>query len=68
MNSAEHAEIIRSTAFNYFGVGLGVTAGGDRYWTALFLRGPDRTAPWAKMLAPTRRLLHHARVGAEAAG
>jgi uncharacterized protein YkwD len=53
MSSTEHAAIIRSTEYNYVGVGLGVTAAGDRFWTAIFLRGPDRTAPWAKMLAPT---------------
>jgi hypothetical protein len=52
LSSPEHAAIIRSTAYNYLGVALGETAGGDRYWTAIFLRGPDRTAPWAKMLAP----------------
>ena len=52
LDSPEHAAILGSTTYNYFGVGLGVTAGGDRYWTAIFLRGPDRTAPWAKMLAP----------------
>ncbi len=53
MNSAEHAAIIRSTAYNYLGVGLSLTARGNRYWTAIFIRGPDRTAPWAKMVAPT---------------
>jgi uncharacterized protein YkwD len=53
LSSPEHAAIIRSTTYNYLGVGLGLTAHGDRYWTAIFLRGPDRTAPWAKMLAPT---------------
>ena len=53
MNSEEHAAIIRSTAYNYLGVGLSLTARGTRYWTAIFLRGPDRTAPWAKMLVPT---------------
>ena len=52
--SAEHAAIIRSTDYNYVGVALAVTAAGDRYWTAIYLRGPDRTAPWAKMLAPGR--------------
>ena len=53
MNSAEHAAIIRSTAYNYVGVGLSVSARGNRYLTAIFIRGPDRTAPWAKMVAPT---------------
>lgn len=52
LNSPEHAAIIRSTDYNYLGVGLAVTARGDRYWTVIFLRGPDRTRPWAKMLAP----------------
>lgn len=49
LGSPEHAAIIRSTSYNYVGVGLGTTASGGRYWTAVFLRGPDRTAPWAKM-------------------
>jgi uncharacterized protein YkwD len=50
--SAEHAAIIRSADYNYLGVALAATSGGDRYWTAIFLRGPDRTAPWAEMLPP----------------
>jgi len=54
MTSPEHTAIIRSTAYNYFGLGLGITATGDRYWTAIFLRGPDRTPPWAQMSAPAR--------------
>ncbi len=53
MGSPEHAAIIRSTSYNYFGLGLARTAAGDTYWTAIFLRGPDHTAPWARMLAPT---------------
>jgi hypothetical protein len=54
MTSPEHTAIIRSTAYNYFGLGLGITATGDRYWTAIFLRGPDLTPPWATMSAPAR--------------
>lgn len=53
MDSPEHTAIIRSTDYNYFGLGLGTSAAGDRYWTALFLRGPDHTAPWATMSVPT---------------
>ena len=52
LGSSEHVAIIRSSDYNYFGIGLGMTASGDRYWTAIFLRGPDRTPPWAKMLRP----------------
>ena len=52
LGSAEHVAIIRSPDYNYFGIGLGLSASGDRYWTAIFLRGPDRTPPWARMLRP----------------
>jgi uncharacterized protein YkwD len=53
MNSPEHAAIILSRTYNYFGLGLAMSSTGDRYWTALFLRGPDVTPPWARMNAPT---------------
>jgi uncharacterized protein YkwD len=52
MGSPEHTAIINSTAYNYFGLGLAISPSGDRYWTAIFLRGPDLTPPWAKMGAP----------------
>jgi uncharacterized protein YkwD len=52
MSSPEHTAIIRSTTYNYFGLGLGISPTGGRYWTAIFLRGPDLTPPWAKMSAP----------------
>jgi len=57
MGSPEHTAIIRSTDYNYFGLGLGMTATGDRYWTAIFIRGPDRTPPWARMGAPAKGTL-----------
>jgi hypothetical protein len=35
------------------GVGVALQAStGKKYWTAVFLRGPDRTAAWAKQRAP----------------
>ncbi len=52
MSSPEHTAIIRSADYNYVGLGLAMSASGDRYWTAIFLRGPDVTPPWAKMNAP----------------
>ncbi len=52
MGSPEHTAIILSTSYNYLGLGLGISATGDRYWTAIFLRGPDITPPWATMSAP----------------
>jgi uncharacterized protein YkwD len=56
MSSPEHTAIIRSTAYNYFGLGLAISPSGDRYWTAIFLRGPDLTPPWAKMNPPATGL------------
>lgn len=49
MNSTGHRGIVLSTTYNYVGVGLAVTADGDRYWTAVTIRGPDRTQAWAKL-------------------
>jgi uncharacterized protein YkwD len=45
MNSAGHKAIIISTDLNYVGVGLAVDpATGKKVWTAVFIKGPDRTA------------------------
>jgi uncharacterized protein YkwD len=44
MNSPGHHAIIVSTDFNYVGVGLAVDpATGKKLWTAVFIKGPDRT-------------------------
>jgi uncharacterized protein YkwD len=45
MNSPGHHAIIVSTDFNYVGVGLALDpATGKKLWTAVFIKGPDRTA------------------------
>src|SRR5262249_57397264 len=45
MGSPGHHAIIVSTDFNYVGVGLAVDpATGKKLWTAVFIKGPDRTA------------------------
>ena len=45
MNSPGHKAIIVSTDFNYVGVGLAVDpATGKKVWTAVYIKGPDRTA------------------------
>jgi hypothetical protein len=50
LNSPPHKDIIMSSNFNYVGVGLAVQeATGKKYWTAVFLKGPDRTGAWARM-------------------
>ena len=49
-NSAPHYAISVDRDFNYIGVGLAVDrATGRKYWTAVFMKGPDRTGAWARM-------------------
>lgn len=52
MNSTGHRNIVLSTTYNYVGVGLALE-GGDNIWTAVYIRGPDRTAPTATINTPT---------------
>jgi len=52
MNSTGHRNIILSSSYNYFGVGLAVAASGKKYWTAVFIKGPDRTGAWVKAASP----------------
>jgi uncharacterized protein YkwD len=51
--SPNHKALIVSTDFNYMGVGLAVNTKGVKYWTAVFLKGPDRTGARATTAAPT---------------
>ncbi len=45
MGSAGHHAIIVSTDYNYVGVGFAMDpATGKKLWTAVFMKGPDRTA------------------------
>jgi uncharacterized protein YkwD len=53
MGSPGHRAIIVSTDFNYVGVGLAVTAEGKKLWTAVFIKGPDRTGARSSVGAPT---------------
>jgi uncharacterized protein YkwD len=54
LNSPGHKKLIVSTTFNYVGVGLAVQAGtGKKYWTAVFIKGPDRTGARATTAAPS---------------
>jgi uncharacterized protein YkwD len=53
MKSAGHKAIIISTNYNYVGVGLAVDgATGKKMWTAVFIKGPDRTAAKATLYTP----------------
>jgi uncharacterized protein YkwD len=49
MNSSGHRAIILSSSYNYVGVGLAVASNGRNYWTAVFMKGPDRTGARASI-------------------
>ena len=64
MGSPSHRAIVISDDYNYVGFGLAIAANGTRYWAGVYLRGPDRTAPWARAASWSKVNLdsHYARV------
>jgi uncharacterized protein YkwD len=47
MGSPSHRAIVMSGSYNYFGIGLAIDpATGNRLWTGVFIKGPDRTGGW----------------------
>jgi uncharacterized protein YkwD len=56
MHSAGHKAIVIGKDFNYVGVGLAVDTGsGKKMWTAVYMKGPDRTGAKATTYTPTVR-------------
>jgi uncharacterized protein YkwD len=54
MNSPGHKAIVISTNYNYVGVGLAVDLStGKKMWTAVYLKGPDRTGASVTLSTPT---------------
>ena len=54
MNSPGHKAVVISTGFNYVGVGLAVDPStGKKMWTAVYMKGPDRTGAHVALAAPT---------------
>jgi uncharacterized protein YkwD len=54
MNSPGHKAIVISTDFNYVGVGMAVDGTtGKKMWTAIYLKGPDRTGAQARLAKPS---------------
>jgi uncharacterized protein YkwD len=54
LNSPGHKAIVVSTSFNYVGVGLALDAStGKKMWTAVYMKGPDRTGARATTAKPT---------------
>jgi uncharacterized protein YkwD len=52
--SPGHWALMMSSSFNYIGVGVARRSNGSTYATILFLEGPDRTRPIARMRTRTR--------------
>ena len=58
LNSPSHDAILSSASYNYIGVGLAIDASsGKNMWTAVYLKGPDRTGAWAKMVSVSKTTL-----------
>ncbi|HET7677009.1 MAG TPA: CAP domain-containing protein [Candidatus Limnocylindrales bacterium] len=53
-DSPSHYGLLTSADFNYVGIGLAVDGDGRKIWTAVFLKGPDRTRPLARMRSASR--------------
>ncbi len=49
LGSPTHRAVIMTPDYNYVGVGLAVDGAGNKLWTAVFLKGPDRTGAWSRM-------------------
>jgi uncharacterized protein YkwD len=54
MNSPGHKAIVVSSTLNYIGVGLAIDASnGKKLWTAVYIKGPDRTGARSTTKAPS---------------
>jgi uncharacterized protein YkwD len=57
MGSPTHRSIVMSKGYNYVGFGLAISSSGKRYWAGVYLKGPDRTGSWAKMVSVAKTTL-----------
>jgi hypothetical protein len=57
MGSPSHKAIVMSKGYNYVGFGLAISSSGKRYWAGVYLKGPDRTGAWAKVVNDAKRNL-----------
>ena len=57
MGSSSHKAIVMSKGYNYVGFGLSISSSGKRYWAGVYMKGPDRTGAWAKVLQTAKRNL-----------
>jgi len=54
MESPGHRAIILGRDYNYAGVGAAIDGSGRRLYTAVFIKGPDRTPGWVSAPTATR--------------
>lgn len=54
LGSATHRAVIMSSGYNYVGVGVARASNGRYYWTAIAMKGPDRTGAVGRMRDVTR--------------
>lgn len=54
MESPGHRAIVLGRDFNYAGVGAAIDGSGRRLYTAVFIKGPDRTPGWVSAPTATR--------------
>jgi uncharacterized protein YkwD len=63
MDSPGHRAIVLSSGYNYVGFGLAISpTSGKRYWAGVYLKGPDRTAGWTKLVSVTKKGIDTKRV------
>jgi uncharacterized protein YkwD len=58
MGSPSHRSIVMSKGYNYVGFGLAISESGKRYWAGVYLKGPDRTGAWSKIVGTAKRNLN----------
>ncbi len=55
MGSPPHKAIAMSDDYNYVGFGVAISSStGRRYWAGVFLKGPDHTGAWSKILSVSK--------------
>ncbi len=58
MGSPSHRSIVMSKGYNYVGFGLAISDSGKRYWAGVYLKGPDRTGAWSRIVGTAKRNLN----------
>ncbi|MDF2734171.1 MAG: SCP-like extracellular protein [Chloroflexota bacterium] len=58
MGSSSHKAIVMSKGYNYVGFGLAISDSGKRYWAGVYLKGPDRTGAWSRIVGTAKRNLN----------